>query len=103
MTKGFFNLQRIIRVLQEHGQLAILSLFSTLQCQLHVVITLVLFRWLVVSVNQEMALMSWELLNNADFYFCFVIMLVMLSSKCVNKNAIALHRCTRARLSVTIN
>ena len=38
-----------------------------------VAITLALLRWLAVSINREMALMSCELLTNADFYFCYVI------------------------------
>ena len=83
----------------------IFSVYSTLQHQLHAAFTLVLFRWLVVSINQEMALWLCELLNNADFYFCYVIkMLMMLSSACVNTTVTALPRCTRVRLlSNTIN
>ena len=75
------------RVLQKHWQPAIfLYIYSTLQCQLHVTITLVLFRWLAVSINREMAPMLCELLNNADCYLCYVIkMPVTSSSKCANK------------------
>ena len=73
---------------------------STLQHQLHAAFTLVLFRWLVVSINQEMALWLCELLNNADFYFCYVIKMLMTStSACVNTTVTALPRCTRACLS----
>ena len=57
-----------------------LSLYSTLQRWLHVAITLVLFRWLVVSINKK-------ILNYANLHFCYVIqMLLMSSSKCANKN-----------------
>ena len=70
---------------------------STL-CQLHVAVTLALFRWLAVSINREMALMWCALLNYADFYFCYVIKtLVPSSSECMNKNVTSLPRRTRAR------
>ena len=86
-------------VLWKLWQPTIFSIYSTLQCQLHVAVTLVLFRWLVVSINREMALMWRALLNYADFYFCYVIKtLVPLSFECMNKHATALPRCTRARL-----
>ena len=50
-----------------------------------------------------MVLMSCDLLNNADFYFCYVTkMLAMLSSKCANKNVTASPRCARAQLLPTI-
>ena len=93
-----------LRVLQKHRQPAIFSVYSTLQRPLHVAITLVLFRWLAVSINREMALVWCELLCNADFYFCYVIKtLATLSSKCTDKNATALLRRTRARLPPAIN
>ena len=77
----------VLWLLRKHRQPAIFSVqFSTSQFQQHVQITLVLFRWLAVSINWEMVLMSCELLNHADFYFCYVIkMLIILSSKCTNK------------------
>ena len=63
--------------------------------RLHVAITLVLFRCLVVSISGEMALMC-ELLNNADFPSCYVIKtFVTSSSKCADKNATALPRYAR--------
>ena len=69
------------RVLQKHRQqrfVCLLCFAASCTC----CITLMLLRWLVVSVHQEMALMSWGLLNNADFYFCYVIKrLVMLRTK----------------------
>ena len=46
------------RVVQKHRQPAIFSVYSTLQRQLHVAITLVLFRWLAVSINREMVISS---------------------------------------------
>ena len=57
----YFVIINKCRVLRKHRQPAIFSVYSTLQHQLHVVIALVLFRWLAVSINQEMALMSCEL------------------------------------------
>ena len=45
-----------------------------------------------------------EFLNNAHFYFCYVIKtLATLSSKCKDKNATALLRRARARLPPAIN
>ena len=43
-----------------------------------------------------MALVSCELLNHADSYFCYAI-------KCKNKNVTALPRCARALLPHTLN
>lgn len=69
------------RVLQKHRQqrfVCLLCFAASCTC----CITLVLLRWLAVSVHQEMALMSWGLLNNADFFSCYVIKrLVMLRTK----------------------
>ena len=74
------------RVLWKHRQPAIFSVYSTLQRRLHVAITLVLLGWLAVSISREMALMLWELLNNADLYFCYVIKtFITWSSKCEQK------------------
>ena len=51
-----------------------------------------------------MALVSCELLNYADSYFCYAIkQLITLSSKCKNKNVTALPRRTRALLPHTLN
>ena len=100
LPAGFIQTQRICWwVLWKLWQPTIFSIYSTLQCQLHVAVTLALFRWLVVSINREMALMWCALLNYADFYFCYVIKtLVPLSFECMNKNATALPRRTRAQL-----
>ena len=51
----------VCRVVWKHRQLAIFSIYSTLQHRLHVAITLVFFRWLAISINQEMALMLCDL------------------------------------------
>ena len=75
------------RVLQKHQQLVTFSLCSTLQRRLYVSITLVLFRWLAVSIIEKCLSCRYELLNSADSHFCYVIkMLVHLtsSSKCAN-------------------
>ena len=94
----------VLWLLRKHRQPAIFSVqFSTSQFQQHVQITLVLFRWLAVSINWEMVLMSCEfILNHADFYFCYVIkMLIILSSKCTNKKKWGSH--FSAWVSSTIN
>ena len=57
----------VYRVLRKLWHPANFSAYSTLQHRLHVAITLVLFRCLVVSISGEMALIC-ELLNNADFH-----------------------------------
>ena len=82
----------VYRILRKLWHLADFSVYSTLQHRLHVAVTLVLFRCLVVSISGEMALMC-ELLNNADFPSCYVIKtFVTSSSKCADKNATALPR-----------
>ena len=89
------NLNAIPRddgVLQKHRQPVIFSVYSTLQRRRHVAVTLDTIE------NGSHAM------DNADFYFCYVIkMLITLSSKCAKKNATALSWRIRARLPPTIN
>ena len=82
----------IFRVRRKHQHPAIFSVYSALQ-HLHVAITLVLFRWVVVGINWEMALVLCELLNQC-WFLLLLRTLIMSSYKCVNKNA--LPRCARA-------
>ena len=68
------------------------TLLYRVACMLHSHLQL-LFRWLAVSMNKEMAVMSGELVNDTDFYFCYIIKtFIMSSSNCTNKNATALLR-----------
>ena len=75
-AKSYFGWSR---VLQKHWQPEFFSIYSTLKHRLHVAITLVLFRWLVVSSNWviEMSLSYWMMLI---FYFCYVIKTLITSS-----------------------
>ena len=49
---------------------------------------LVLFRWLVVSLHREIMFMLCELLNNADFYLCYVIKSVLANISSVSPSSL---------------